>query len=154
MHVRAYKPSDLARIAQLYFDTVRRINSADYNPAQIAAWAPRVYRNSFWSSRFRHYAVFVVEHNGEVIGFAEFGADGHIDCFYVHHQWQQRGVGRKLMLHILRQARQRRLTRVYADVSLTARAFFARMGFRTVRPQTRIYHGQRFSQFQMQRHMR
>jgi len=49
-----------------------------------------------WKESVRQRNPFVVEHEGKIIGFAELEANGHIDGFYCHHQWQRKGVGKLL----------------------------------------------------------
>jgi putative acetyltransferase len=149
MRVRHYRKSDIPQIAKLYYDTIHKINSKDYSPEQIQAWAPRVYPTRFWAARFHRYSVYVVESVNQIIGFAEFEHTGHIDCFYVHHAWQGKGVGSRLLRGIEQQARRGRLKKLFADVSLTAMPFFKHHGFVVQRRQKKIYRGQRFVQYVM-----
>ncbi len=153
MVIREYKRSDLTALSQLYYDTIHRINARDYSPEQIEAWAPEVPETSFWQNRFKNRRVFVAEEEGVVTGFAEFEFTGHIDCFYVHHAWQRRGVGALLLERIERDADARRMRRLFADVSLTARPFFEAMGFRVVEPREKLYRGCRFRQFAMEKNL-
>jgi putative acetyltransferase len=104
--------------------------------------------------RFRRYRVFVAEDAGGVIAFAELARDGAIDCFYVHHAHQGKGVGAALMARVEREARRQGNTRLVADVSLTAEPFFRRMGFRVVRRQVKIYRNRPFRQAVMEKRMR
>lgn len=55
------------------------------------------------------------------------------------------------MTHILARARRLALRRVFAEVSTTARPFFASMGFRSTRTQVRVYRNCAFKQFCMER---
>jgi len=110
------------------------VNARDYSPEQIRAWAPRVYPDAFCQRRFRRNWVLGAEDQGKVIGFVELGRTGEIDCFYVHHVHQHRGIGAALMARVEREARSRGSTRLFADVSVTAEPFFRRMGFRSVKP--------------------
>jgi putative acetyltransferase len=151
MQIRRYKKSDIAAIARLYYQTVHFINSRDYPEEQISAWAPRIYEDSFWRIRFKKHQVYVAEQDGIITGFAKFENTGHIDCFYVHHEWQGRGVGTQLMAHIESAARRRKIHRLFADVSITAMSFFRKMGFRIVRRQKRIYRGCSFKQFYLEK---
>lgn len=148
---RRVKRTDIPQISRLYYETVHRVNAQDYTAEQIRAWAPRVYPNTFWQQRFRRYSVFVVEEEGVVVGFAELARTGAIDCFYVHHARQHRGLGAALMVRIEREARSRGNARLHADVSITAELFFRRMGFRVVRRESKIYRNRAFKQAVMEK---
>jgi putative acetyltransferase len=152
--VRDWTESDLGPIARLYYETVRHVNAHDYRSAQIEAWAPEVFPESYWAERFIPYRVFVAQHAGRVAGFIEFDPGGHIDCLYVHHACQRAGVGRALMERIHHEAATADTARLHADVSITARPFFSSMGFAMLREQTRHYRGQDFAQFLMEKRLR
>ena len=96
MFIRRVKRTDIPQISKLYYETVHRVNARDYSARQILAWAPRVYPDTFWQRRFRQYSVSVAEEDGVVVGFAELDRTGAIDCFYVHHARQHRGIGGRL----------------------------------------------------------
>jgi putative acetyltransferase len=110
-----------------------------------------VYNEGYWQRRFRRYRVFVAESRGQVVGFAELDGRGHVDCFYVHHAWQRKGIGAALMTRVLSEARRAGVRRLHADVSTTARPFFIRMGYGVDRVQKTIYRGQPFRQYRMSR---
>jgi putative acetyltransferase len=154
MRIRPVKRADIPQIARLYFETVHRVNARDYGPEQIEAWAPRVYPDTFWQRRFRHYRVLVGEDEGAVVGFVELGRRGEIDCFYVQDISQHRGIGAGLMARVEREARAQANTRLLADVSLTAEPFFRRMGFRVVRRQVKVYRNRAFKQAVMEKRLR
>jgi putative acetyltransferase len=153
MQIRRVKRADVSQISRLYYETVHRMNSRDYSPEQIDAWAPRIYPDTFWQRRFRRYRVLVAEEEDAVVGFAELAPTGEIDCFYVHHACQHRGVGSALMARIERDARGHGNSRLTADVSITAEPFFRRMGFKVVRRQVKIYRNQAFKQAVMEKRL-
>ena len=93
MLVRTLRVGDIPGISRLYYDTIHHINSDDYTREQVDAWAPAVPDVDFWKERFKKYRVYVAEEDKYVVGFTELAATGHIDCFFVHHEWQRRGVG-------------------------------------------------------------
>ncbi len=146
IRIRRARRTDIPRISRLYYETVRLVNARDYSAEQIRAWAPRIYPDAFWQRRFRRYAVFVAEVEQTVVGFAELSSRGDVDCFYVHHAHQHKGIGSALMSRIEREALSRGNRRLYADVSTTAEPFFRRMGFRVIRRQTTIYRNRAFKQ--------
>ncbi|HEY8502973.1 MAG TPA: GNAT family N-acetyltransferase, partial [Gemmataceae bacterium] len=95
--VRAYRPEDAPALLDLFRDTIRRVNSRDYSPEQIRAWASDEIDPGQWAARFAGRFAAVAELGGEIAGFAELEPDGHIDRFYVSADHQRRGVGRALM---------------------------------------------------------
>lgn len=140
--VREYRGSDAGALADIFYNTIHRVNSRDYSAAQINAWAPLESRDDArWAKRFRETRPFVAESNGRVAGFAELEGEGHIDCFYCHHDCQRMGVGAALMREILAAAHARGLGRLYAEVSVTARAFFGSFGFKAVRDEKVVLRG-------------
>jgi len=154
MLVRNHKDSDIPEIAKLYYNTVHIVNSKDYTPEQIQAWASSKSQNEqFWQKRFQNYSVYVVEAEEKVIGFAEFEATGHIDCFYVHHLWQNKGVGSKLMKHIEIEAKKQGILKLFAEVSVTAKPFFKKMGFNAIKEQEKLYENLKFKQFLMEKNL-
>ena len=130
-----------------------RLNARDYTPEQVNAWAPRIYPDASWQRRFRRYRVLVAEDSGEVVGFAELAPRGEIDCFYVHHAHQHRGVGSALIARIEQKAYDRGNSRLTADVSLIAEPFFRRKGFRIARRQLKIYPNRAFKQTAVQKRL-
>jgi putative acetyltransferase len=139
MEIRPHTAADIPAIARLFFNTIRRVNSRDYTPAQIQAWAPTIYNNEYWTQRFLKRRALVAEDGGIILGFAEYEPDGHIDCFYVHHEHQRRGVGMTLMQRIESDLQQLNVHRLHAEVSITARPFFAGRGFAVVEERNAVY---------------
>lgn len=131
--VRRYRPEEAEAIALLFRNTVRNVNAGDYSPEQVGAWAAGAGDRDVWRQRLLRTRPFVALREGSVVGFAELLPDGQIDCFYVHHDQLRRGIGRALMRRLESEARRRQLDFLTADVSLTARPFFEKAGFRVVR---------------------
>ncbi len=151
MLVRTHRNGDVPGISRLYYDTIHLINSHDYTREQIDAWAPAVPDVSFWKERFKKYHVYVAEENERIIGFTELDTTGHIDCFFVHYDWQRRGVGTRLMGRIVATADRERMPRLFAEVSITAVPFFRDRGFVVVRENEATRGGVKLKQFAMER---
>lgn len=149
MKIRPAKKGDIPEVSKLYFNTVHKVNAKDYTPEQIMAWAPQIKGNEFWLKRWEDCWVLVAVEKGEVLGFVELRSDGMIDCFYVHHEAVGRGVGKALMEEVIRLAKEKDVTEIFADVSITAKSFFLRMGFTVEKKKYRDLRGQRFKQFFM-----
>ncbi len=151
MLVRTHRNSDIPGISRLYYDTIHHINSHDYTREQIDAWAPAVPESAFWKERFKKYHVYVAEEDRYVVGFTELDTMGHIDCFFVHYEWQRRGVGTRLMDRLMATAEREKMLRLFAEVSITAVPFFRDREFVVLRENETIRRNVKLKQFSMER---
>jgi putative acetyltransferase len=147
--VRPFCPDDIPALFTLFKDTVHRVNSRDYSPEQVRAWAPDVFNAARWATLAERFAV-VAEMDGQVVGFTDLESDGHIDRFFVHADHQGRGVGRALMGAVIGEAEQTGLTRLFAEVSITARPFFERHGFVVLAEQQVVVRGVAMTNYRME----
>ncbi len=151
IRVRRFAPTDLQAIVELLRASVRRIARRDYSEEQVRAWAPD---EVDWEARARRHAsrpTWVAEIGGRVAGFADLEPDGHLDFLYVHPEHQRTGVARALLQTVEAAARDLRLSRLFAEVSITARPFFEAMGFRLVAEQTVRVRGEALTNFRMEK---
>lgn len=151
MLIRTYRRRDIPMISRLFYDTIHRVNRGDYTREQVDAWAPSVPEDEFWRERFKRYFVYVAEQDSRVVGFAELESTGHIDCFFVHYQWQRRGVGTRLMKRVAATAGRKHMPRLFAEVSVTAKPFFLERGFRVVRKKSAVREGVALEQYDMEK---
>lgn len=136
IEVRSYKASDAKNLAEIYYHTIHNINSKDYSKEQIEAWAPKsCLELEGWQKKWKANPPMVACYHDNIIGFAEFEDNGHIDCFYVHHLWQGNGAGLALIKAIEEKAKAKNIKKIFAEVSITAKPFFDKMGFRIVKEQ-------------------
>jgi putative acetyltransferase len=149
--LRPYRPDDALALLALCRDTIRRVNSRDYSPAQIAAWASDDVDTVVWVGRFIGRFVPVAEEGGRLVGFSDLEADGHIDRFYVSADHQGRGIGRQLLAAVVAEARRIGLVRLFTEASITARPFFEAQGFAVVTQQVVVLRGVEFINYRMER---
>jgi putative acetyltransferase len=86
--LRPYRPDDAASLLALCRDTIRRVNSRDYSPEQIRAWASDDIDKASWGARFNGRFAVVAEESAKAVGFADLEADGHIDRVFVSADYQ------------------------------------------------------------------
>lgn len=150
--VRPYQEADASFLAKIYFDTIHIINSNDYTQDQLEAWAPISSLDpSKWIPKWRNVPPIVAVMNDRIVGFAELEATGHIDCFYCHHDYQGKGVGTALMQAIEERALANNTTRLFAEVSITARPFFEARGFNVEKEQSVMVRGVALTNFVMEK---
>ncbi|WP_461535319.1 GNAT family N-acetyltransferase [Spongorhabdus nitratireducens] len=99
--IRKYKQSEASELWNIFFNTIRRINSRDYTEAQVRAWAPDTFDETAWQQRMAAIDPFVALTDNKIAGYADIQPDGYIDHFFCHADYQGRGIGSALMQHIL-----------------------------------------------------
>jgi len=127
--IRKYKTGDEKYIAQIYRNAIFQLASSDYTQEQLDAWAGPPVTPEKAIQRCNDKQPFVNERDGQVVGFIELDLDGHIDCVFVHPAYARQGVMSEIMEEIKRVAKQNNISRLYAEVSKTARPFFEYHGF-------------------------
>lgn len=138
---------------KLFYNTVHEINIQDYTQEQINAWAPENMDYEVWHKRLQAKLPYIAEDNGEIVGFGELEANGHIDCFYCHSKYQKKGIGSKLLSHIENTAKSQGIKRLYTEASITAKLFFQSKGFCIVREQQVELRGVLFQNYVMEKYL-
>jgi putative acetyltransferase len=155
VEVRAAEAGDAADIAGLFYHTVLNVNVRDYSRAQVEAWAGAAPDPEMWEERIAAgesvRQTFVAVMDGQVLGFAEFEGEGHIDTLYVHHEYQGCGIASRLLDWIEAEAQRLGLVRLYTEASITARPFFEKRGFSVLTPQLVEQGGYTFRNFVMEK---
>ena len=154
MKIRKFKISDVDQIAQLFHDTIRQVNIKDYSEQQVKAWAPDDIFFRDWDKVCSQKYTFVAEDDGIITGFAELETDGHIDCFYCHKDFQQQGIGKSLFRRLEEKAEELQHARMYAEVSITAKPFFLKMGFSVLKQQEIATRGEKFTNYIMEKYLK
>ena len=149
--VRAYRPEDRDAVINVIVRAIRESAIRDYSRAQINAWAA-VDRNAWSVADDRLLWVAVVD--GLVVGFTDLELSGHLDRMYVHPEHEGRGVASALLNRLEEAARYKGLARLFTEASITARPFFERRGFELLTAQVVEFRGEKFKNFQMEKHLR
>ena len=132
MQLREYRPSDCARLAELFYQTVHSVNAADYTPAQLDAWATGTVDLQEWNRSFLSHKTVVAVEDGIPVGFGDMDETGYLDRLYVHREYQNKGIASAICDELERSAQGKRIT---THASITAKAFFLRRGYRVIKEQ-------------------
>ena len=151
MEVRKLKEGEETELWELYYNTIHNVNIRDYDENQVEAWAPSDFDINIAVQKFRDIDPFVAIKNGKIIGYGDLQPDGLIDHFYCHHQFQRQGVGSALIGAIENEAEKNGISRMYSNVSITARPFFEAKGFVVEKEQTIKVRDQQLTNFRMVR---
>ena len=148
--IRRAVKSDVDSIIQLFEDTVRHINQKDYSRDQLAVWANAKYLAILADNVLTQY-FFVAEIQEHLVGFSSFTQDGYLDFMYVHKDFQSQGIATSLLEHILKEASDMNIKRLYASVSITAQPFFRSKGFQTYDEEHKVIKGISFTNALMEK---
>lgn len=129
MTIRKAENSDIPEIIKLYDETVRAVNSKDYNKQEVEVWASSAENPGMWKNRIAEQYFIVAEAGGMIVGFSSIASDGYLDYMYVHKDYQRKGAARKLLEEIELKAVEQKNIEIYSHVSRTAKGFFEKNGY-------------------------
>ena len=153
MLIRNFHLGDEEAIWSVFYDSVHQIASANYTETQVNAWASKEIDPTVWANHIQKLKPFVVEIEQQIVAYADLQADGLIDHFFVSPSVSRQGVGSALMKHIQTQAKQQKINRLFAYVSLTAKPFFIYFGFEIEHAQTVTLRNVQLNNFLMVKHL-
>ncbi|WP_029912647.1 GNAT family N-acetyltransferase [Pelobacter seleniigenes] len=153
IQIYPYSTDRAAEIADLFHSAVHAINPALYSPAEQEAWAPTPVDYAFWEARLAMKKPLVAIHDQCVAGFIELEHSGHIDCFYVHPDFQRQGVGGLLYKALEQQAQQRAIKLLFVEASLLVKDFFLQRGFQVISQNRLERNGEVLINFSMEKRL-
>ncbi|MEH2042984.1 GNAT family N-acetyltransferase [Nostoc sp.] len=154
MKIRIYEIADTKEIMKLFYDTIHEVNILDYTEEQVAAWAPANMDIEVWIKSLGSKFTYVAEEQDKIIGFGELEANGHIDRFYCHKDFQRKGVGKKILEQIELKANSLGVEKLFTEASITAKPFFESQGFIVIKKQEVERRGQKLINFVMEKHFK
>ncbi|WP_143556016.1 GNAT family N-acetyltransferase [Snodgrassella alvi] len=133
IEVKPYSPLYANEICDLFHSTIHAIDTDIYSKAEQEAWCPTPPDYQMWLKRLDNTQPWMAIFGSRLAGFIELKDDGYIDCFYVHPDFQKRGIARKLYDHVLNLAHQKKLSQLSVDASKVAMPIFKKWGFKIKR---------------------
>lgn len=149
LKIRCYDPTDAIGLLDMFQQTIRAINSADYAPTQIDAWASDEIDVNEWRERFTDRFAHVAMLDGRIVGFTDMTTTGHLDRLFVSAKHQRLGIARALLARLRSDASEAGVTQIFTEASITAKPFFEAFGFALVWEQTVMCRGVEFINYQM-----
>ncbi len=140
---------DLNELQKLFVETVESVCCADYNEDQINVWTSSVKNTQRWNEILTNQMVLVAQCNDKIVGFSSLDNTNYIDLLYVHKDYQEQGIAKKLYMAIEKIAVQHNQTELSSDVSITARPFFEKLGFMVTKKQTVLRQNVELTNFKM-----
>ncbi|HPT94324.1 MAG TPA: GNAT family N-acetyltransferase [Microbacteriaceae bacterium] len=128
--IRPYAADDAEATLAVFVAAITVTAAPDYSEAQVLAWARPEDRDTVtWHAAMMRRNSFVAEVDGNVVGFSDVQSDGYIDMMFVSPEHARQGVAGALLREAQERAAALGATRLWANVSVTARPFFEAHGF-------------------------
>jgi putative acetyltransferase len=135
MIIRKGQLEDLAELQLLFVETIKSVCKADYNSEQIEVWTNSIKNKKRWNEIMINQFVLVAQIGNRIVGFTSLDKGNYIDLLYVHRDYQEQGIARKLYTNIEELAKQQGQIELKSDVSKTAKPFFEKVGFKVLNEQ-------------------
>lgn len=136
--IRPLGETDVSAMRDLFCGTVLSVNVRDYTEEEVRDWASCGDRPERWKELLRaNQFVGAFDACGVLAGFASMNRDGCLHSLFVHRDFQRRGIASQLLSEVERIAREYGVVQIVSEVSLTARPFFEKRGYETVKFQKR-----------------
>ena len=134
--IRRLAENDIPQMRELFRSTVLCVNSRDYTDEECKDWASCGDSTEHWKDLLSENDYFAaLDGVGNIIGFSSMNAGGHLHSLFVHRDWQGKGVGTMLLSEAERLAMEYGAGKITSEVSITARPFFEKHGYKVVKEQ-------------------
>lgn len=135
MIITEAKQTDIKEITTLFYETIQEINSKDYPKDEIDDWSSWREDVDRWAKEIEKFYFIVAKIDSKIVGIASLASDGYLDLLFVHKDFQRNGVAKSLLSEIEKKASEQQNDLIYSDVSITAKGFFEKYGFKVEKQQ-------------------
>ena len=134
--IRRLTAQDIPEMRELFRATVLAVNSKDYTKEEVEDWASCGDSVEHWKELLaKNDYIGALDGQGNIIGFSSMSAEGYLHSMFVHKDWQGKGVATLLLSEVEKMARGYGVHKICVEVSITARPFFEKRGYRVVKEQ-------------------
>lgn len=139
---------------ELFVQTIQSVCRYDYSPEQIAVWTSSIVNTKRWTDKLVKQHFLIAEIGDKIVGYASLENGEYLDFLYVHKDFQRQGIASKLCAEIEAIAIHQGTTLLTSDVSITARPFFEKKGFKIVAEQVNDIKGVEVVNYKMTKALR
>ncbi|PKL85926.1 MAG: GNAT family N-acetyltransferase [Ignavibacteriae bacterium HGW-Ignavibacteriae-1] len=149
LSIRHSNLSNLPEIQRMFVDTISAVCKDDYSPEEIKVWTSSIENTERLIDKLTTQYFLIAELDNKIVGFASLKGNDYLDFLYVHKDYQRQGIADRLYSEIEAEAIKKESKVLTSDVSITAKAFFEKKGFRTLQKQTNIIRGVEIVNYKM-----
>lgn len=149
INLRKALPEDLEEIQNLYVNTIENICIKDYNQNQINVWTSSIAEKEKWINKLKNQYFLIAEIENKIVGFGSLANGDYLDFLYVHKDFQGIGIASKLCEELEIESQRQTSSAIFSFVSISARPFFEKRGFKVVEERKNIIQGIEIINFKM-----
>lgn len=134
--IRKAKIEDAEAIHLAHMKSIQDVCSKDHTPEEIKAWGHRPYKEEQRKGSIKNDSVWVVEDHGHIEGYGHFKAFekngvqiGHIFGLYLTPKVIGKKLGRSIIELMLVEAKEKKITEITLEATITAHDFYQKVGF-------------------------
>lgn len=136
MDIKKYTSEYFEEVLSLMKNTIRTVNSNDYNSDQITAWITKIDPIKLKRS-LRANTTLIALINNKLVGFVDMDSSGYLDHLYVHKDYQKQNIGENLVLSIEKELhKNNNLTKFSTYASITSLNFFLKLNYKVIKENT------------------
>ncbi|ACT57970.1 GNAT family N-acetyltransferase [Hirschia baltica] len=143
--------ADLDAVGQLIYDSIHALAGTHYSPEQLNAWAPNPYAGERARKRFGDQLFFIASDDDGIAALMTLTPEHHLDFAYAHPRSAGKGAAAQAYSSLETYARGQNINAITSDVSLVARPFFEKRGYKTLAKQHPIANGVALINFKMRK---
>lgn len=135
--IRSARPEDAEGISRVIISALHDTNARDYSDAVVGRVEQSFSATAVLDLLMRRHVLVAIHQEG-IVGTASLD-DRVVRTVFIDPRYQGRGIGRTLMVEIVRVAVERDIAVLTVPSSVTAEPFYLKLGFTTLRDS---YHGE------------
>lgn len=147
LDIREATLDDIPEITAIFRDTVRTVNSRDYNEKQIEVWASGADDIDKWKERIKKTYFIVAELDDNIVGFSYLTKGFYLDGLFVHKDFQRKTIASKLLRIMESRVSINGYDTIKSDVSITALPFFDSHFYEVEKKQKKSHKGMVFENY-------
>ncbi len=140
---------DLTEMQKLFVETIETVCKKDYLPEQIKVWTSSIEHTNRWTDKLQKQYFLIAQIENKIVGYSSLQDKDYLDILYVHKDFQRQGIANVLYTEIEKEAIKRGSKILNSDVSVTAKPFFEKKGFKLQSEQKNIINGVEITNFKM-----
>ena len=135
MRTRRAKIEDARDISKIQCDTIKYMDSKDYNSKQIKAWL-KINRTDEVKNKIKNKKkdIFVIINKNRIVGVGSLNINKkELGSLYVNYKIHRKGIGSKLLNYVEKYAKKKGIKNLRLFSTITAFDFYKNKGYKKIR---------------------